>query len=315
MNAPHRLLCRWLGFALLSALAARADDPPARPAPDRPAADREPASGIPGIFGTELPDLLNPENMRLSLRPHFGDFVNHDHFRLDVGLRYALSERLEFTAEAETYVAHGLGDAPFGDKLGLASVGTGVKYRFAEWLQPYWKTVAGLKYSTPVSRPPPEFTDEYRQLTPFITFAHDWNSRPDFTSFLGFGVNFVDRARADADRDEDNFDSHSWFIRPGLLWKRDTIHYTLETSLSSSAGFEDDAQWQVSVRPGIEWTLPPRLKFHAPNRWTVGLAVTLSTGDRGDDIGVRVRIQTDFDFRKFFQRLPASLSSPDTTPR
>ncbi len=306
MNAPRRPPRRWLGIALLPTLVAGADPPAPRPASPPP--PRPTPANLPGVFATELPELLNPENLRLSLRPHFGDFVNHDHFRLDVGLRYALSERLEFTAETETYVAHGLGDASFGEKLGLASFETGVKYRFADWLQPYWQTAAGLKYTTPVSRPPPEFTDAYRNLTPYLTLAHDWESRPEFTSFLGFGLNFVDRARPVASPDD--FGEHSWFVRPGLLWRRGPVNYTLETNLASTAGFEDDAQWQVALRPGVEWTLPPALKFNARNRWTLGLGVSLSTGDRGDDVGINVRIQTDFDFRRFFQRLPGIPDAP-----
>ncbi|MFH1496646.1 MAG: hypothetical protein ABII82_02355 [Verrucomicrobiota bacterium] len=311
MNSPRRTLCRWLGIALLPVLVAPAETPPPQPAPQRGGSG--PANNIPGIFGTELPDLLNPENLRLSLRPHFGDFVNHDHFRLDVGLRYALSERLEFTIGTEAYVAHGLGDAAFGEKLGLASVEVGAKYRFAQWLQPYWQTAAGIKYTTPVSRPPLEFTDAYRNLTPYLTLAHDWRSRPDFTSFLSAGFNVVDRARVTGNPDSKDFGEHSWFIRPGLLWRRGDIHYTLETVVASTSGFEDAPQWQFSLRPGIEWDLPPALKFNARNRWTIGLGLSLGTGDQGDDVGVNVRIQTDFDFRKFFQRLPGVGDDPTTT--
>lgn len=313
MHSRPRLLLRWLGIALLPALTAPAKTPPPQTPPERGTPPA--ASGLPGVFDTELPELLNPENLRLSLRPHFGDFVNHDHFRVDVDLRYALTEQLEFTAGTETYIAHGLGDESFGEKLGLASVEVGAKYRFSDWLQPYWKTAAGIKFTTPVSRPPREFTDAYRNLSPYLTFAHDWDSRPGFTSFLSVGLNFVDRARLIGNPDAKDFGEHSWFVRPGLLWRRGPVSYSLEAGAASTTGFENDGQWQFSLRPGVEWDLPPALKLNARNRWTVGLGVSLSTGDQGDDIGISVRIQTDFDFRKFFQRLPDNLSALGTTSR
>lgn len=297
MIASPRSACCWLaGAALLGSIAAAspADEPsPVHGSP-------KPATIIPGIFTTELPDLLTPENLRLTLRPHFGDFVNHDHLRLTVGARYGLTENLELTAEAGTYIAHGLGDAHFGEKFGLSELSFGAKYRFEHWLQPYWKTAAGLKYSLPVSRPPLEFAGKYRNLTPYVTFAHDWASRPDLTTFFSTGVNFVDQARPIGNPDARDFGEHSWFLRPGIVWRQGDFVYTLETVLSSSTGFENDGRWQVSVRPGVEWTLPPRYRFGSRNRWVIGLGLQAGEGDLGGDYGVSMRVQTDFDFKRLF---------------
>ncbi len=299
MHALPRLVCWWSGAVILLGSAhAETTRPPATGTDGKSTG----VTLVPGIFTTELPDLLNAANLRLSLRPHFGDLIDHDNLRLTIGARYGLTERLELTGETDAYFAHGLNNASFGENLGLSRVQFGAKYQFEDWLQPYWKTAAGLKYSFPVSRPPREFTSEFRVLTPFLTLAHTWETRPEFTSFVGFGVNFVDRARPRGTSSGDYFGEHNWFIKPGMLWNHGAITYTFETTVASTLGFADDDQYQVTLRPGLEWTLPPEFKFHAKNRWVIGVALSVGAGDLGSDLGAKVRIQTDFDFKRFLSK-------------
>ena len=70
--------------------------------PEKPAVEGEVAP-MPGIFNTELPRLLMPESLRLSLRPHFGDFVHHEHLRLTLGARYALTSQWELSGDTDMY--------------------------------------------------------------------------------------------------------------------------------------------------------------------------------------------------------------------
>lgn len=307
MNAPHRWFCWWSGSIFLLGLAHA--EPPRTRAFDAGSASTD-AAGPTGIFNTDLLDLLTPENLRLSLRPHFGDFVRHDHFRLTIGARYGLTEHWELSTEADSYFAHGLGDVPFGDKYGFARMQFGAKYKFPVREEAFWQITAGVRYGFPVSRPPPELTDEFRRLTPYVTLTHPWESRPDLTSFTTFAVNFLDRARPAGNTDEDSFGLDHWSVTPGVVWRRETLKYTFAATLSSTAGLADRELHQVTLKPSLEWTLPPRFKFNSRNRWVVGLGLKAGAGDLGTDVGATVRIQTDFDFRRFFQRAPATSPKP-----
>ena len=71
--------------------------------------------------------MLRPESLRLSVRPHFGDFVNHDHLRFTLGLRYGLTPQWELNGDVDSYVSHGLGYAGVGEEAGFSRVRLGVK--------------------------------------------------------------------------------------------------------------------------------------------------------------------------------------------
>lgn len=261
---------------------------------------------IPGIFNTELPRLLRPESLRLSVRPHFGDFVNHDHLRFTLGLRYGLTSQWELSGDVDTYVSHGFGGVPVAKEAGFSKVRLGVKYKFSEFLLPYWETAAGLKYSFPVGNPPADFTDGSQHITPYMTLAHRWESRPEFTTFFSYGVDFVSSSSVSGTLDDGAIDTNNWFMTPGVVWHRGAFDYSLEATLASSLGLDSEETYRVTLRPGVKWTLPPRLTFHARSRWIVGVSVHGGYGTTGTSFGSSVRLQTNFDFKRLLKRRPAS---------
>lgn len=261
---------------------------------------------LPGVFNTELPRLLRPEALRLSLRPHFGDFINHDHFRLTMGVRYGLTKRWELSADLDAYVSHGLGDIEAGREVGLSRGRLGAKYKFATFLYPYWETVAGVGYRFPIGRPPSDFTDGLHHLTPYMTLSHDWESRPEFTTFISYGVDMITRTSIVGAVSGGDLDTHTWFITPGLVWRRGVVDYSMETTLASSLGLDSRSTYRVTVRPGMKWTLPPQLTMNSRSQWIIGMSVDASYGSNGSDFGASARLQTDFDFRRLFKSKMAS---------
>ncbi|HSI10242.1 MAG: hypothetical protein ACAH89_08750 [Rariglobus sp.] len=259
---------------------------------------------MPGVFNTELPKLVLPESLRITLRPHFGDFLNKDYFRVTVGARYGLTPQWELSGDADTYISHGLGDESAGKKIGVSSGTLGIKYQFEGFLAPYWETAAGLKYRFPVSDAPADLTDGIHHVTPYMTLAHDWASRPDMTTFISYGVDFVVESDLAGSVANGAIDANHWFITPGVLWHRGAFDYTIETAFSSTFGLDSRDEYRVTLRPGVKWTLPPHLKFYARSRWIVGVSVSGSYGTDGTDIGVSARLQTNFDFKRFFRGRP-----------
>lgn len=257
---------------------------------------------MPGVFGTELTRLIDPESFRITVRPRFGDLVNHDHFRFVIGARYGLTPQWELAADAQAYVSHGFGDIDFGEEAGFSRVQLGVKYRFEKFLAPYWDTVAGVKHEFPVGNPPRDLTDGLRHVTMYLTHSHRWESRPAFTTFINYGVDLVSRTDVAGTIEDHALDSDHWFFTPGVVWERGAFEYSLETKFASTAGFDSDHRYRFIVRPGVKWTLPPKFKFNARSRWVVGASVSAGYGTGGSDYGVGVRLQTDFDFKRLFRR-------------
>jgi len=256
---------------------------------------------MPGVLNTELTRLQRPGSLRLTVRPHFGDFVNRDHFRLTLGARYGLTPQWEIGGDADAYVSHGFGDVDAGEKFGISRIQLGVKYRFADFLRPYWETIAGLKYSFPVGRPPPDLTDGLHHLTPYMTHAHRWRRRDGLTSFFSYGVDFVTRTDLAGTIEDGQIDADHWFVTPGVVWTRGAFVYSLEAALESTLGLESREEYQVTLRPGVKWTLPPKLTFNSRSRWVVGVSVSAGYGPDGSDFGASVRLQTNYDFKRFFR--------------
>jgi len=265
---------------------------------------------IPGVFTTELPRLILPESLRLTLRPHFRDFINHDYFRLTLGARYGLTSQWELSGDMDTYVSHGVGDVRVGKEVGVSKIRLGAKYRFSDFLLPYWDTVAGITYSFPVGDPPADLTDRVRHLTPYMTLAHKWESRPNVTSFVSYGIDFVSNSDVVDTLKGGSLEASTWFITPGVLWQRGAFDYSLETTFSSTWGLDSRDEYAVTVRPGIKWILPRRLTFNSHSRWIVGVSVNATYGTSGSDFGSSLRLQTDFNFKHFLKRLPRLNPTP-----
>ena len=257
-----------------------------------------------GVFNSELPRLMRPESLRLSLRPHFGDLVHHDHMRITLGVRYGLTPQWELSSDADMYVSHGLGDVPFAREAGFSKIRLGIKYNFTDFLMPYWSTAVGLKYSFPVGNPPPDLTDGLRHITPYMTLAHQWESRPELTTFVSYGFDFVTHAGVAGTVEDGTIDSDSWFITPGVVWHRGAFDYSLETAFSSTLGLDSSADYRVTLRPGVKWTLPRKLTFNSRSTWVVGVSLHAGYGSTGTDFGTSLRLQTNFDFKRFFKGRP-----------
>lgn len=268
-----------------------------------PAAEGEVAP-MPGVFNTELPRLVRPESLHLTVRPHFGDLVHHDHMRFTLGFRYGLTPQWELSGDVDTYISHGLGDVPVAKEAGASKVRLGVKYNFSDFLQPYWTTAVGLRYSFPVGNPPPDLTDGLRHITPYMTLAHKWESRPAFTTFVSYGIDFVTNSDVRGTLENGAIDTNNWFITPGVVWHRGAFDYSLETVITSSVGLSSTETYRVTVRPGVKWTLPPRLTFHSRSRWVVGVSAYAGYGSSGESFGSSLRLQTDFDFKRIFKSRP-----------
>ncbi len=253
-----------------------------------------------GIFNTDLPRTERKSNVRFIFHPHFGDLTNRDYLRMPLGLRWGATERLELSTEVETYLAHGLRHASFGSGAGLSGVAGGFKYRWADWLKPYWDTASGVNFAQPVGSPPPDVTDGLRHVTPYVTFAHELEAREGMTFFVGLAQDFVSTTSVRGKRQKNDFVDDTWTVTPGFVWHRGAFHYTLELSCQSSALETTHGESVFSVRPAVSWDLPRSLTFNSKGRWVFGLGLRASHGPDGNDFGVSGKFRGEFNLKRMF---------------
>jgi hypothetical protein len=291
---------RFLALLVLASLL-RAETPAVKPTtvPAAPDPQENEPMKIQGIFNTELPRVAKKNRLKVTFHPAFGDLSNRDYLRMPLGFRYGLTDRIELNAEVESYIAHGLGGETFGSDIGLSSVGMGVRYRWADWLRPYFDSASGIRFRTPIGSPPTDITDGLRHINPGSTFSHRWRTRPELTSFVSFSGDFVERTSTRGEIRKDQFGEDSWTVTPGMVWNREPFNYTLELSYTTTALLSDTNKNLVSIRPAVTWNLPKKLTFNSKGRWVIGLGVRVSNGPRGTDVGLSAKLRGEFDLKKF----------------
>ncbi len=311
MRPGFLVLFGYLAFASL----ARADDPVAGPSASAPVArepKREKATDddlrIRGIFNSALPGTEKKSSLRLIVHPHLGDLTNRDSIRTALGLRYGLTSRWEATAETDSYFTHGMKKGGFFEDSGLASIHLGTKYRIGDPLHLGVDTSVGIDWSRPLGTPPPDVTDGLKHLAPFFTMSRQLQSRPGWRVFWGFGYDDVTHTDVVGQLDKNDLRDDSIGLSGGVLWERGPTTYTLETTYHTTRFTSDSNRYVVGVRPGVVWTLPPKYTFHAKGKWLFGVALRLTHGPDGNDVGFGAKLRVNFDFKRLLGRKKAPAS-------
>jgi hypothetical protein len=280
------------------------DKPVARNSDPDTDSDSEPQ--IRGIFDTILTMTEREGWIKLTLHPHFGDLTrrNRDYLRVPLGLRYGLTDRLEFKTEIEPYFSHGLGDISFGKKGGLASVRNGVKYHFdtspLPW--PNWDTAIGADYILPVGHPPREMTDGLTHLTNYVIFSHRLENHRHVRVFWGGGYDIV--RETDVLGDDMPFELHasSVGVTGGFVYDHKDFSYTFESNVGTTRFTGSQKQDTILLRPGIIWRVPRKYTFNAKGQWLLGIGLRLQTGTDGTSFGASGRARLNFDFGRWWKK-------------
>jgi hypothetical protein len=157
-------------------------------------------------------------------------------------------------------------------------------------------------------------TDGLLHFQPFMTMSHTWKRNPKLTTFLNTGLDIVSRLQDDPK--SDNQTAHSWSVTPGVIWRRGSVDYTIETTFHSTIGLSSYNDYSITVRPGVSWTLPAKFTLGNRNRWILGASVAASYGNRDSGLKFNLKLRTDFDFKKFIRsHLPQTTTQPKSVPK
>lgn len=291
-----------LGVALLFPLALTLTARDAEPVDRRTSVDDEDAVSIRGIFDFQLPKIVWPKSLRVTVNPSWRDIISKDYIRTRVGLRYAFNDHLEVNTEALTHVDNFGGDGTGG--FGVAEYRLGGKYHWEGMLKPYVDTALGFTVAWPGPGAPDRLHIGTIRYAPYVVFSRELSRVRGLNAFLNLGYEAFD-SNPGPDRiaeyrpQRDNFS-----ITPGVVIHRAPWHYTLAASVRSTAPSGEGKEY-YSVLPSVSWEIPRRYQFRTPGRWIAGLGYEAIFYD--DDIKHRVsgRLKWEFDWGKVVrEKLP-----------
>ena len=254
---------------------------------------------IEGIFASDLPKTERKGSVRLIIHPHFGDLTNRDYLRILTGIRWGVNDHTELTAGVESYFDHGLKHTSEGN--GIGDVRFGGKYSFRDKLIPGYETSVGLNVYFPVGHPPVTMTNGHNEYSPYFVIAKNIAGHPGLTFFLNTGVNFLQSTTIPGSFERNTAHSNSLSFTPGLVYDRDTLHYTLELVYETTSLIGQDSKQFFTIRPGIAWDLPPKLKFHSKGRVTIGVGIHVTVGPDGVTTGGGGKLRAEFGVSRRFR--------------
>lgn len=277
-----------------------ANEPPV--AEEDPPMDEEPQ--LRGIFDTILTMTEREGWIKLTFHPRLGDLHRRDYLRVPLGIRYGLTDRLEFKTEFEPYFSHGIGEVPFFKDSGIASVRNGVKYRFDSSPLPWpgWDTAIGADYILPVGHPPLEMTDGLKHFMNYVVFSHRLKRHRHIRVFWGTGYDIVRESDVLGDRQTNVLSASSVGLSGGFVYDHRDFSYTFESNYSTTRLTGSHDRDVVLIRPGVQWRVPRKYTFNARGQWILGIGLKVQTGTDGTDIGASGRARLNFDFRKWWRK-------------
>ncbi|ACB76916.1 hypothetical protein [Opitutus terrae] len=245
---------------------------------------------LPELLDIGLPSFAPPGAVRLYAHPRLGDLIHEDYFRLPVGARVKVNERVELRAELGTYFTHGLGDSV---GYGLYQGRIGITKEHVLWRDAGLST--SLEFVTPLSRPPREITDGVRHTLPSITFTRTVVPRWGMVGFATVGLDLIDHTVLEPNFRENQLRQNSAMVMLGVAreWRR--MHLILRVFDANTAPMGYEAENVFGIRPSIG--VPLLRRDDGTPRATATFEGRAIWGPDGFETGVTTRIRVDLRYR------------------
>lgn len=253
------------------------------------------AINIRGIFDFQLPKIIRPESLRFTLNPMVGDFVHKDYVRVRVGTRYAVTKHLELSAEIVPFLDNFGGKGRSG--AGLAEYRFGTKLAWHKLFHPYVDTAFGATITMPAPGAPEQLSIGTTRFNPYVAFSRDLKFAPGFGAFLNVGCELFDSDPAPGRIARYRPDRDNLIATPGIVLHRAPWHYTLATSLRTTA-IDGGSTEFYSVLPSVSFEVPSHWFPRLPGRLVVGAGYEAIFHAGEFDQRVTSRVRWDFDWAK-----------------
>jgi len=125
---------------------------------------------LPELVDQHLPFLAPGGTYWFYARPHLGNPLKGDYFRLDGGGWLKLNDNVDLNAGAQGFIWRDDNDSD-NTRYGVYGYNLGIKYARAVSPQTGSAISVGINYSSPLGRPPITLTDGWRHTDPYVTYT------------------------------------------------------------------------------------------------------------------------------------------------
>lgn len=244
---------------------------------------------LPDFLSERLPSLEPPGALRIYVRPHFGDFLHRDYVRIPVGFRDKVTETIEASAEVESYLTHGIGDAA---GYGFSRLQLGVKREHVLPSLGNGGLSVGINYQTPLSRPPLDLTDGHRHLQPFVAATHPLVPAWKVLGYAGVGADFLDRTVLPAHFGRNQLHSNSLGFGAGIAREWPRFHGALTATIGTSRLMSNENKEVYALRPEI--VVPWKSTTGSKTQILFTLGGRAIHGPDGNEYGVSGSMRVEF---------------------
>ncbi len=249
-----------------------------------------------GVFEAILPETQERRTFRLSVSPHFSDFLREDHVRLPFGVVYGFNRTTEGEVEIEPYFENPFKD---GETSGIANLRFAYKHRWTPPSDRMVEAATGFSIVRPVPGAPYDLTEGMNRYSVYATFARPSPTIENLEGFINISYDFLVPSSAEGEIRKDDPQDDFGQIVGGVLYRKKTVTYGL--SLGWAHTFDGEETNFVSVTPSIIYDLPRRYTLNMRGQWQVGAAVEAKRYGDKTDIDVRMRVRWQIDFRKVWR--------------
>ena len=251
-------------------------------------------SRIRGLFDIDLPDLDPPGTVRLIFHPHISDLVRRDYLRTDAGFRWALNDNFELSAEASTFVTHGLRSGSEG--YGIGEVRCGGQYIFQEWLRPDFESSVSLNITRPVGHPPLDLTDGHNHFNAGFVIQHHSEQNPHLTTFAGTNFEIITRSAVAGSFQRNQPQDNNYSVTAGGVYDLGQLKWTLSGIGATTALVSRSPKYFFTLQPSLLWYVPKKLTFNSKTQWIIGVGAPVTWGPDGTEFKVNSRVRAEITF-------------------
>ena len=145
---------------------------------------------LPELVNQDLPFLVPGGTYWFYARPHFGNPLKGDFFRLDSGAWLKVTDNVDLNVGAQGYIWRDTGDND-ATRYGLYGINFGVKYARSLSSRAGSAFSVGVNHASPVGRPPSILIDGWRHTDPYVTYTRPLGQSMNLVGFSSLGLDLL----------------------------------------------------------------------------------------------------------------------------
>jgi hypothetical protein len=246
---------------------------------------------LPELVDQHLPFLAPGGTYWFYARPHVGDPLKGDYFRLDGGGWLKVNDNIDLNAGAQGFIWRDDNDSD-STRYGVSGYNLGIKYAHAVSPPEGSAISVGLNFSSPLGRPPSNLTDGWRHTDPYVTYTRPLIPEIKLVAYTSVGLDLLDHSPVPGQFGTNVLHSNSITFSAGISrqWKQFVGSLTLSGATSELASKGGRQVFTLAPQAFV-----PLLRHRLPRWHMIGtLGVRAADGPDGRQFGASASLNINF---------------------